>query len=275
MSRTSLPIAERWSSSNVLADLQVFLCCLFRRQYLSRTAETCAIRSVSDAEAGPRDPDSRPSSSRTRSGCERVAEEDGTERNRARAGGDEVERIPSRRDPAHAHDRQLDGVRAGVDAGESDRPERRPGRPAGTESEPRPETARGRGRDREACSRARARPLPRPRRPAPAPRCRRSPARASRTAACPSPRVRPVRARRSSPALRRRWDTRDSARRPRSRRARRCARSRSGSRRPRTRPRRPRAAPRARAGGERRRCRTRRFPGSGDRSSSASNRPSR
>ena len=59
-------------------------------------------------------------------GCDRVREQDRPERDRARSGGDELERVAPARHASHAHDGQLDGPRAGVHARERDRPERRP-----------------------------------------------------------------------------------------------------------------------------------------------------
>src|SRR5207247_7958509 len=120
MSRTSLARSPRGSSGNVLPDLQVFLRCLTSRQM----AEGCGgVRFTSD-RGGRRVSEGRGLLVHFRAnatGRERIPEEDRSERDGARAGGYQLERVASARHSPHADDWQLDRRRAGVDARKSDR----------------------------------------------------------------------------------------------------------------------------------------------------------
>ena len=69
--------------------------------------------------------------------CERVGEEDRAERDRARAGGHQLECVEPGSDTTHSHDRHIDGRRTGVDARERDRLQRRSGVAAGGAGEQR------------------------------------------------------------------------------------------------------------------------------------------
>ena len=149
-------------------------------------------------------------------------------------------------DTAHAHDRDVDRLRARMDAGERDRSEAGPEYPPTPRREPWPKRDRVERETRGSCSRATARRHP-PRPPhAPTRRCPIAPARASRRASWTSRRAPRRRARPPSRAPPRRSGTTGSARSRRSGRPRRGARSRARSRPRRSRRPRPRAAPRAR-----------------------------
>ena len=173
---------------------------------------------------GPRAAASAASSDANSGGRFGVGEEDRAERDGARAGGDQLQRVEPGLHSAHADDRELDRGCAGVDGRERDRLQRRTGVAAGARGRASAAACARRARARGACSRARARPPRPPRRRGPPRRCPRRPARASRRAAGRSRRGRRRRSRPRSRAPRRRSGRRGSARSPRRPRARRTSR---------------------------------------------------
>src|SRR6186997_1080567 len=130
MSRTSLPMFPGRSSRTVLRDLQVFCCCPRRLhdrrlcRSVSNRLPLCHRTGAFVVELGA-NPRRRPG----------IDEEHCPERDGARPGGHEIVCITRREDPTHAHDREIDGLRACVDAGEGDGSQPRAGVAAGAPRE--------------------------------------------------------------------------------------------------------------------------------------------